>query len=535
MLRRGHGEDVSCSLSGIIYGVGKKELFAYNRYTMKKVLTVLASLLVVLSLHASVSLTAGANPQLLYDGFPHFNLESYTENGEYKELGFYTTVQDVYYRYYDRDSFFDIGFRVDDEHFRLVFDIDFRQTLNSFYRRDYYSNIPYRFDILNDILDLNFPRYAYSEITFDKFFVSVGRRPISWGAGSHQFAISKDVPFLDNIWGDYTTPLGNGSFTYNFVLISFNRLGLRNSATRFGTVPEDTSQVVKTVAAHRVEWNQGAFRVSLGELNLIYNRYPDFFDINPFAVYHNLYQQGSNVMLYLEAEGIIDLPGEGKLRLFGEFEMDDFSLPTEEEKGKPTAFGAGGGVQWHIADGDDSLLLMGNSEKYRLSTTTYEFRTGLNLTYGIYFCNPYNYNREVDAGKFTVPLHTDGNTDLYEPNALYLGFKYGPNSLYQELKAEYESGSIGASLSFAVLIRGNGYTIDSPYGESTIGTGEIDYDAVYTLNGERMTTLLLNAGVRYLYAPGLQIEASVEAAFDTYNKKNAVSVTLGHRIDFMSL
>ena len=50
-----------------------------------------------------------------------------------------------------------------------------------------------------------------------------------------------------------------------------------------------------------------------------------------------------------------------------------------------------------------------------------------------------------------------------------------------------------------------------------------------------MTTVLLDAGVRYLYAHGLQIEASVEAAFDTYNGKNAVSVTVGHRIDFMSL
>ena len=146
---------------------------------MKKVLTSLISLLVVLSLHASVSLLAGANPQLLYDGFPRFDLGADTKSEEYTSRGFYTTVQDVYYRYYELDSFFDIGFRVDDEHFRLIFDIDLRETLNSFYRRDYYSNIPYQFNILNDILDLNFPRYAYGEITFDRFFISIGRRPIS--------------------------------------------------------------------------------------------------------------------------------------------------------------------------------------------------------------------------------------------------------------------------------------------------------------------------------------------------------------------
>ncbi len=501
---------------------------------MKKALSLLVAVLTLFQLQASVSLIAGGNPQLLYDSFPRFDLGAASSSDEYRNRAFYTTTQDVYYRYYDRDSFADIGFRIDDEHFRVVFDIDLRQTLNSFYERDYYSNIPYHFDTLNDILDLNFPRYAYGEIDYGRFFLSIGRRPVSWGPGSRQFTISGDVPFLDNLWAEYTTDTAGGSFTYNFVLISFNTLGLKYSPLK--TDPEDdTSRGLKTVAAHRVEWNFGSFRLNIGELNLIYTRYPTLFDISPFGVYHNLYQGGSNVMAYLEGEGVVDLGSAGALRLFGEVEMDDFSLPTEEEKGKPTAFGIGGGIEWHILDGDESLTLKKNSEKYLLSSDTYTFRTGLNITYGIYFCNPYNYNREVDAGKFTVPLHTDGRSDLFTPNAFYLGFKYGPNSLYQELKAEYTSGRIEASSSLAILIRGNGYTIDSPYGSSTIGTGDIDYNAVYTLNGERMTTILLEAQCSYLYAPGLQAEASVSAAFDLYNRKSAVTLTIGHRIDFTAV
>ncbi len=480
---------------------------------MKKFFFALIVLFVAFSLNATVSLIAGANPQVIYDSFPNFNLALSPSSDEYKNRGFYTTIQDEYYRYYERDSFFDIGLNLNDEHFNLVFDIDLRETLNSFYKRNYYSNIPYQFDTLNDILDINFPRYAYGEINYGKFFMSLGRRPISWGPGSYQFTISRDVPFLDNVWTEYRTDIHGGSFSYNFVFIGFNNRGLR-----YSTLKPDSSEDLKTVVAHRLEWDFGFFRFSIGELNLIYNRYPVLFDMNPFGVYHNIYQEGSNVMAYLEVEGVVELGRFGKVRLFGEVEMDDFSLPTEEEKGKPTAFGIGGGLQWHILDEScPTLQIKTNSEKYCLSSISYVFTSGLNITYEVYFCNPYNYNREFDAGKFTIPLHTDGNQDLFSPNAMYLGFKYGPNSFYQELRVNYASGQIAIASSVGLLIRGNGYTIDSPCGSKTIGTGDIDYNAVYTLNGERMATILLNAECKYLYAPGLQIEARVSAAFDTYN------------------
>ena len=495
---------------------------------MKKTVSLIALLLLAFSLHASVSLIAKADPEVLYDSFPRFDLEAKSDSTEYLERGFYTTRQDVYYRYYGRDSFFDIGFRIDDEHFRLVFDIDLRETLNSFYKRNYYSNIPYQFDTLNDILDLNFPRYAYGEISFDKFYLSIGRRPISWGTGEYQTAISRDVPYLDNIWADYTTEIGSGSFTYNFVFITMNKLAIQ------GTYNDEASGGYKSVAAHRVGLDFSSFRISIGELNVVYNRIPDFIDLSPFAIYHNLYQNGSNVMAYLEAEGLVDIGRYGRIRLYGELSVDDFSLSSEGEKGKPTAFAAGGGVQWHVLDGEETVTLKKNSELYTLSSSSFTFNTGLNISYEVWFANPYVYNRETGAGKFTVPLYTDGNTSLSDPTALYLGFKYGPNSFYQEIRADYADRALEATLTLGLLIRGNGYTIDSPYGKNA-KAGDIDYNAVYTLNGERMTTVLLNAECRYLYAPGLQIEASLEAAFDTYNNKNAVTLTLGHRIDFMEL
>ncbi len=505
---------------------------------MKKTFSLLVLILLVsASLFASVAFIGKANPQLLYDNFPQFDLGKIkADSEEYKNRGFYTTIQDVYYRYFDRDSFFDIGFRVDDEHVNIVFDIDLRQTLNSFYRRTFYSNLPYKLDTLNDILDLNFPRYAYGEASLGKFYISLGRRPISWGPGKHQLAISGEVPSLDNIWADYKTELKSGTFNYNYVYICMNKLALRNGVT--GYVPS------KSVAAHRVGWSWDSFRFSIGELNLIYgdenddnkkNRYPDLVDINPFSVYHNLYQDGSNVMAFFDIEGLINLGKAGKIRLFGEFVMDDFSLPTEGKKGKPTAFGVGGGLQWHVLDGQEATTLKDSSELYKLSSETFEFKSGLNFTYEIYFCNPYIYNRDSYPGKFTVPLYTDGESIIREPNAMYLGFKYGLNSLYQEVRADYCNANLEASLSLGLLVRGDGYTLDSLYGQKAEEAGVIDYNSIFKLYGNKMATILLNAEAAYLYAPGLQLEASLEAAFDLYNKKNAVCITLGHRIDLMQI
>ncbi len=505
---------------------------------MKKALCLTAVLLTAFTLCSSVSPIVKANPQFLYDSSRYFDL-SRVKYGtdEYKKRGSYLTTQDVYYRYYERESFLDVGFRIDDDHFSLVFDIDLRKTLNSFYLSRGCFNIPVNYDSLSDIIDLNFPRYAFGEVKFDNFLLSLGRRPLSWGAGEYQTAISRNVPYIDNIWAQYTTELSVGEFSYNFVLMSFNKLALRYSVYKPGVpAPVDTSQAIdsmKTVAAHRVEWNLGFLRFSMGELNLIYNRCPDLTDIAPFGIYHNLYQDKSNVMAYMEGEWLINL-SRGHLRLFAELTLDDFSLPTEGEKGKPTAFAAGGGIQWHVMDTDEAVTMKKNSELYTLSSTTLEDRTGLNLTYSLYFCNPYIYNREIDAGKFTVPLYTDGDTDLFEPNAMYLGFKYGPNSFYSELKAGYMSGRIASEALLGILVRGNGYSINSPYGQATIGTGDIDYSTVYTLNGERMTVYLLKADLRYLYAPGLQIEASLSLEYDSYNRKNGVSLTVGHRFDFMS-
>ncbi len=483
----------------------------------KKLISVIFLSLISFLLFASFNATLLLSPDLSYSNYPLFDLTLSPYSDEYRSRGFYETKQDVYYRYFEDNRLGDIGFSVEDEYFRIVFDIDIRGTLNSYYEKRTYSNIPYDFSILNNIFDLNFPRYAFGEFRAGNLFLSAGRRPLNWGGATHNIALSSDVPFLDSIWAEYNI----SSLRYNFVYISTNRAALRNAESQD-----------KTIILHSIGYNSDFLKFTIGELNLIYGRIPNLVDISPFGVYHNLYQNYSNVMLYLDAEWLV-IPS---LRIYSEFAMDDFDLPTEShEKGKPSAHAVMAGIEWQIINGKESSTIRSDREKYTLSSPSLGFSTGLLLSYEIYFCNPYMYNREREDGKFTVPLYMDGYRSIAEPNAFYLGFKFGPNSLYQKISIGYISGNISTNLDLGLLIRGSSYTIDSKYGTEGYTSREIDYNYRYRLYGDKMTTLLISSSLSWLYKPGLQIDISFSSAFDFYNKKNALSLTLAHTVSFMDL
>lgn len=488
-----------------------------NGVMAKKIISLVLFSLTSIALFASFNVTLLLSPDLNYSNYPLFDLNIPVNSEEYRNRGFYETKRDMYYRYFEENRLGDIGFSVDDEHFRIVFDIDIRGTLNSFFEKRTYSNIPYDFNILNNIFDLNFPRYAFGEFKIGNLFISAGRRPLNWGGAAHNIALSNDVPFLDGMWFEYNI----SSFRYNFVYISTNREALAEAESQD-----------KTIILHSVGYNSTSLKFTIGELNLLYGRTPNLVDISPFGVYHNLYQNYSNVMLYLDVDWLV-FPF---LRIYSEFAMDDFDLPTEShENGKPSAYALMAGIEWQIIKRKESITIKSDREKYTLSTPSFQFDNGLVLSYEIYFCNPYMYNRDREDGKFTVPLFMDGYKSIAEPSAFYLGFKYGPNSLYQKVGVEYISDNISSKLDLGLLIRGNGYTIDSKYGREGYASGEIDYNCRYRLYGDKMASLLLSSSFSWLYKPGLQIDIFVSSAFDFYNRKSALSVTLAHTVSFMEL
>lgn len=518
---------------------------------MKRIVIAVLCLFVCFSLSAKLSGIVSADPSVFISSYPLLSLGDNRHVSGSEEAGWFERAQDYYYRYFKLNGLLDLGLRLDDEHFSFVLDVDLRQTFTSFLKKRLYSNIPYVGNDLNAILDMNFPRTAYGEVSFDKFFLSVGRRPIGWGPGTYDFAIGDSVPFQDNIWFDYKTKAGNTSISYNFVAIGFNTEALDNDTPTEVMDNFETGQYddideyrgIKTLLAHRVGFGWSNFRFSIGELNLIYGEYPNLVDANPFGIYHNLFQdRKSNVMGYLEIEGLIDLGDAGKLRVFGTFAMDDFDLPNEKEKknGKPGAIGLSAGVQYHVFDGEESVVMSSNSEKYRLSSDSFRFKDGLNISYEFYFCSPYMYNRAVEEGKFTVPFKQYGSPTMREANAFFIGFQYGPNSMLHELRAEYSSGKLEVEVGVGLLLRGDAYGIESPYGidyvkSDTNPDGIVDYDYRYKLYGDEIITVLATASAKWLYAPGFQLQASLNCAWDTTNERFAYEIGISNKIDFLGM
>ena len=482
---------------------------------MKRTVTVLAMLVCAFTLFATFGGIVSANPAAMYGNYPLHNDE---------DPDWFETAQDYFYRYYDQEGLLDLGLFLKEDHFSVVLDIDLRQTLRSFYRDRYYSNIPYLGNDLNAILDMNFPRFAFGEVRFDKFFISIGRRPIGWGPSSHDMAISAEVPFLDNLWFDYKTELRKMTFDYNFLAVSFNAEAIDSKTPTAvldnyenyldGVNPErgfDEYRGIKTLLAHRIGFAWSSFRFSIGELNLVYGEYPNLLDMNPFGIYHNLFQdRKSNVMGYLEMEGLLRLGGEASVRVFGTFAMDDLDLPNERTKnnGKPGAIGYNLGIELHLLDGEASRTMQTNLEKYALKADTFRNNDGLNISYEFFFCSTYMYNRAVNEGKYTVPLKLYGSPTMRESNAFYLGFKYGPNSILHQLNASWSSGDLYAGLSAGLLLRGDAYSITSDYGVDYVKTNEnptgiVDYDYRYKLYGNVTRTLVFDVDFRWLYAQGL--------------------------------
>lgn len=515
---------------------------------MKRFFTVFLLFAVCFASFATFNGIVVSTPTFMFENYPLVSFGSGTGNNLRNNVSndnWYETYQDIYYRYYDHEGLLDLGIEMQEDHFAFAVDVDLRQTSKSYFTKTLYSNIPYLGNDLNAILDMNFPRTAYGEIFFDKFFLSVGRRPIGWGPGNHDFAISTDVPFEDHIWFDYKTNLKKSSLDYNFVVMSFNSEAIDNKTAEEvldnieGEAYDkiDEYRGIKTLIAHKVGFLWSNFRFSIGELNMVYGEYPNLVDFNPFGIYHNLFQdRKSNVMGYIEMEGLLNFGDAGKARIYGSFAMDDFDLPGEGENGKPGALGMSAGVQYHILDGAESKVMASNSEKYALNAESFKFNDGLNVSYEFYFCTPYMYNRFSDEGKFTVPhkLYNAGKT-LREANAFYIGFKYGPNSIFHELRVEYSAEKVKADLGVGLLIRGDAYGIDSAYGQDAVDAGVVDYDYRYKLYGNHITTLIVDGSFKWIYADGLQLQVGATGAYDITDKAFACSVTIANKVDFVGL
>jgi len=491
----------------------------------RKLLSCCMALLLVANLAiANVVPILHVKPEFHFNTFPLLASTATSLQG-HEVADWWETHQDLYRRYYSQPGLLDLGFRIVDEHFGLVFDLDFRQAFESYFIKRSYSNIPMVGNTMEAIIDLNFPRVGYAEFKLDKFHTSFGRRQIKWGPAEYDFAVSDSAPYLDNLNLTYTTPAGNGHLWYNYMMAGFNTAVLE-------TLPADPG--LKTLFTHRLGWANGFMRIALGEMNLVYNQVPNVLDCTPFGIWHNLYQDyKSNVLMSVAIEA---LPFSG-FRIYGTFGMDDFDLPQElaNPNGKPAAMGFNAGFQLHLLDGEDLETIGFGYGDFVLEEESFKFKNGLNLTYECYFTTPYMYNRDVEEGKFTVPLRTFTFSYGYvdDENAFFIGFPYGPNTQLHRLAIDYTKATWQAFFEAEFMTRGD-YGIDSPYGLAEFD-GTDAYDYRFTLKGPLTKVLNISTGGEWYCAPGIRLSGRMDGSFDFTHDKQAFSASVGASLSLQDM
>lgn len=422
------------------------------------------------------------------------------------------TKQDYWADAFDRPAFFNIGFELDTEKVDMVVLVDFLQDVfvQIRDRNKLYSNIPF---INNGNLDLTFPRVGYIDFMSSEGLIhlSLGRRQIKWGPASYGMAISDSQPYLDNLYASINTDITeNWKFAYDFVALAFKH---------YLDIGVEAQGAPQTTFAHRFSFSTGSFRMSFTEMNNIYGKVPSLVDCTPIALWHNNFQDDcSNVMVDMTLEGRI-----GPIRLFGTLTMDDFKLSGEPNT-NPSAFGASAGIEWNLVSGEAFAGKDFSNSRYAIKDETFHNDGGLILSYEIFYCGPYMYNRAVSAGKFTSDFQINSNAGpkkFYDDDAFFLGYKYGPGTMLHLVSASYETSKLKIDLGASFLQRGS-YYIDSPYDDEY----KQKYDA-FRLPGEITTVLGLDLGAQYFLRDGLGLEASVCYTRDITHNAGAFKVYAG--------
>ena len=502
---------------------------------MKKVILSIVSLLLVGTLFAEVSGIFTLNTFFTPNNYPvapiyYDDAESiYTWEAENPttwnnlKTDWWMKRQDYWLLAFDKPGFFDFGFNASLKGFNLVLRMDIIQDIlpNLLDQSSLKTNIPF----VGSLLDLTFPRVSFLEYTSPNggFYGSLGRRLIKWGPGSYDIQIDASQPYLDNIWLNYTTSFSNSSkwnFNYNYVLVSPKSWFQYDNPKD----PDGDYYDLKTILGHKFNFYNEYVRLSIGELANIYNKFPTFYDLSPLVIWHNGNQDANvNVTLYVSAEGRV-----GPVRMFGTFNMDDFDLPHETHSDKPLAMGFSAGLEYHLFDGEAPVSEKFTAKDYILEEKTLKIDNGLNIGFEWYYTTPLMYNRNDTAGKFTIPfqfISLSGENYVFDYDAYFLGFKYGPNAGLFKLYAEYKDKPFQAYFSAELLTRGT-YGIESIYGNRNT-LDEMGIVNLVAIAGDKNTTLLLKTNCAFYLQDSLKLVAGLDFQQDFTHNRNAFALSLG--------
>ena len=462
---------------------------------------------------------------LLYDKWPSGGDAGFRAMLDDKTIeGSSERIQDTILRFDRRPEVLAVGFEIDTESIFFAIKIDLREELSNFIRFTPSSNIPYLGNTQYAITNAQYPQVAFIEYSTPYFYVSVGRRKLDMGPGKYSFMLSSEAqPNLDAISMGASYIEGKFSLDYSFYAIG----GSNSTINGYGKETEKK----KTFFIHKVSASNDVFRFGLSEMNCVYGAYPGIYDMTPFVLWHNLYQEEhSNVMIEVSLEGKI-----GPLRLWAQYAQDDLYFKGEGGfNNKPTGIGTGAGIDLKIVDGEEFYSSIRKNDEYALEEESLKDEGGLHLIGEFYWATNYLYNRRESYGegifendkfgKLTLPYRFyssyGGFTDKID--AYYLGFPYGPGSILFSLSLEMEKRYMKGNVNASLLMRGDD-DIDTVIDSSTI-------DTWLWLNGDVKRVWSIGFDIRLnleKYMKGLEIEADATLNYDEYYDSFVPVISLG--------
>ena len=434
------------------------------------------------------------------------------------------TIQDTILRFERRPELLAAGFEIETDSTFFAIKIDIRDELSNFVSFTPSSNIPFLGNTRYSVTNAQYPQVAFFEYSNPYFFASIGRRKLDMGPGKYSFMLSQEAqPNLDALALGSKYKEGKFSIDYSFYMIG-------NSNSTISGYGNETDKM-KTFFIHKVSASNDVFRFGLSEMNCVYAAVPGIFDMTPFVLWHNLYQEEhSNVMIEVSMEGKI-----GPLRLWAQYAQDDLYFKGEGGfNNKPTGIGLGAGVDWKVTEGEKYSSLVRKNDEYALKEKNLKDEGGIHLIGEFYWATNYLYNRRENYGegkfvndkygKLTLPYRFyssyGGFTDKVD--AYYLGFPYGPGSILFSLSLEMENKVIKGNINASLLMRGED-NIDTVIDNST-------QDTWLWLNGEVKRVWSVGCDLRLnleKFVKGLEVDLDGAVNYDEYYDSFVPVVAIG--------
>jgi hypothetical protein len=430
---------------------------------------------------------------------------------EYTNKAAVTSISDLALgEYYEKPTFGSGGVYLNRGPITAIGIMEFQQDIWSKLNKLSYFNMPdSETGWWPDIIGLGtfYPNVGYADYDTEAFRLSVGRRKIKDGPGTYGLGISSYNPFYDHVAASMSVPIGStGKLGYDYVAVGMQRWWNDQTVLGDGTQP-------KYYFFHRASWTGKYFTFGVNEYNLIADTTPDFQDWAPFLFYHNLFNNHQNVMAGFDFNWT---PVE-KFAFYGQFILDDFSLPGEG--GNPNAMGVTAGADFSLIPGSQTK----GAKFYDSDYTYYVGRDqtptgGLNLRVEGYLMSRYLYRRSssvIDEG-FTAQYEVmtnwlGGRRDVVTP---FLATPLAPDTALGRLALTWAGNPLEATFAFEYRLVG---------AESTMKAyGTIDYDNWLFPTAPTTTNLDFKLDAKYR----LGAQSMATAGVDLLIKAGTPEVTL---------